>query len=82
MKAYVNDIGILDSTSTAGYLDEGQRCMGPECGIDLCKVMHRTTGDTQNKHLYLEPVKSIGSFQTLSPPLLSKKIQEYYNLKY
>lgn len=74
MKAYINNIGV------SGYLSAGQRCIGPECGIDLCNIMHCLTDDTQDKRLYLEPVKSIGPFQILSPPLLSRAIQGYYEL--
>ncbi len=79
MKAYINNIKVSDSTDSPGYLGAGQRCIGPECGIDLCKVMHCST-DYEQRNLYLEPVKSIDPFQILSPPILSRAIQGYYEL--
>lgn len=80
IKAYINDIGVSDFIDSPSYLDAGQRCIGPECGIDLCNIMHCSIDYDQNKQLYLEPVKLIGSLQILSPPLLLKAIQRYYEL--
>ena len=80
MKTYVNNLGILDSTGSVGYLDEGQRCTGPECGIDLSDMMDFNVGYTQPRVLYLKPVKSIDTSHTLITPSLLRMIQGYFNL--